>query len=212
MNRKIWIVPIIGLSAAFLSGCCVSNGVKRGQTTPSTAGGSVVAGTGTGGTINSDGSVSNVPTGTATPYSFSISGTGYVSKTVTVSAGKVLRVKFTPGTANQAIAGSGATASYSAMGVYLSAGSSTAQATPLLRNGYYGAAESTIMDLSASLPTACSASTDATCRRTVTVTVSKPNLDYYCLSYGAYCPYSQAPSNVPWNATLTIQTDDTTAL
>jgi hypothetical protein len=123
----------------------------------------------------------------------------------------VLRVKVAPGAPTQAVAGTGYTAAYSAMGVYIGVGS-TSQATPLLRNGYYGSAESTTMDLSSSLPNTCPTSTDPACRRSITVTVSKPNLDYSCLNYGMYCPYTQAPSNVPWNVTLTIQTDDTQAL
>ena len=196
------------------TGCAVSTGTSR--TSKYNADGSAV----TSGTTTTTSSTpttsttdsSSTATGTDAPIVFTVSGTGYVSKTVSVRTGKVLRVKFVPGVANQAIAGTGATANYSAMGVYLAVGSASAQATPLLNNGFYGTAQSAVVDLSSALSTTCSSGTDTTCRTSVTITVSKPNLDYYCITSGYYCPYSQAPSTVPWNATLTIQTDDTTAI
>jgi hypothetical protein len=46
----------------------------------------------------------------------------------------------------------------------------------------------------------------------VTITISHPNDDYYCLNYGMYCPWAQMYYDHPWNGTLSIQTDDTVAL
>ena len=69
---------------------------------------------------------------------------------------------------------------------------------------------SPILNFSSALPT-CS-STSSTCRQSVTITISHPNDDYYCLNYGIDCPWAQMYFDHPWNGTLSIQTDDTVAL
>jgi hypothetical protein len=141
-----------------------------------------------------------------------IEETGYVSTSFSVSAGYKLRIRFTPGIQDKNVAGTGFTPNYSKLGVYITVGSLT-QPTPMLSNGFQGgdAQSSHIMDFSQAISAGCSGGGTA-CRQDVTITVSKPNNDYWCLNWGQYCPYAHVYESHPWNGVLEIETDDTEAL
>jgi hypothetical protein len=101
----------------------------------------------------------------------------------------------------------------SQLGVYIQVGSLN-QPTEMLTNGYNGttAETSSVIDFSSSIPSGSCAGQATTCRQNVTITVNKPNDDYWCLTTGQFCPWSYVYASHPWNGTLTIQTDDTTAI
>lgn len=150
-------------------------------------------------------------TGTQAPYRVSIQGTGYDSHSVIVSVGSTLKVAFIAGKQNAEA--NGVFYPYSMLAVYLGVGTNL-QPTQLVQNGYGGstAQESTVIDLSNSFASTCSSS-DPTCRQKVTVVVTQPNSDDACINTSyASCPYAHVPSGHPWNGTLLIQTDDTTAI
>jgi hypothetical protein len=158
-------------------------------------------------------STTSTTTGTSAPYTFTVRGVGYTSTSVTVSVNSVLRVKFAPGIQDTAISGTGVYPQYSMMGVYLEVGSNN-QPTQMLTNGYGGttAETSSVIDFSSSIPNSGCYGQAATCRETVTVTVNKPNDNYWCLNAGQFCPWSDVYESHPWNGVLTVQTDDTTAI
>ncbi|MEK7691956.1 MAG: hypothetical protein AAB425_13155, partial [Bdellovibrionota bacterium] len=84
--------------------------------------------------------------------------------------------------------------------------------TPLLSNGLAETQEqSPIKNYSSAFAKLCQES-DQTCRETVTITVYKPNYDYWCFNYWMYCPHTHVYSTHPWNGTLEIETDETVAL
>lgn len=141
---------------------------------------------------------------------FKVRAVGYNSTSVTVRAGRVLRVIFVPGLQDRAVANTGFYPQYSKLGVYIGIGTSL-QATPLLDNGLRSGnmQGSQVIDLSSQISSPC-VSSDTACRSEVTITVTKPNTDYSCLNFGgAYCPYQRMYPTHPWNGTLYIQTDDT---
>ena len=157
------------------------------------------------------------------PLTFPIRATGYTTVTVNVSANKKLKAKFTPGVADTTIAGYGATAVYTKLGVYIGIGDTTSP-TALLSNGADGSAvqTSSIFDLSNKFNRTCQ-TTDTACRDTVTITVTKPNYDYFCINCALWlyqnanycnlaCPNTHVYDTHPWNGTLTVQTDDTDAI
>ena len=139
--------------------------------------------------------------------------TGYVSTQVQLNTGKTLRIAFTAGQQDSAVAGTNFTPQYSHLGVYLTVGATTVP-TDMTSNGLTDGqvGQSRTIDFSHAMTTACSASTDPTCRASVTITVSKPNYDYWCLNYGQYCPWTHVYDTHPWNGNLLIQTDDTDPL
>jgi hypothetical protein len=150
-------------------------------------------------------------TGTQAPYRVAIQGSGYDSHSVVVSTGSTLKVAFIAGKQNAEA--SGVFYPYSVLAVYMGVGTNL-QPTQLIENGYGGGTpqESTVIDLSSSFTSTCSSS-DPTCRQKVTVIVTQPNNDDACINSSyANCPYSHVPSGHPWNGTLLIQTDDTTAI
>lgn len=154
------------------------------------------------------------PTGAQSPIIQSRVGTiGAHAVTVQVQVNNVLRVRFTPGVQDQAVAGGNFEPQYSKLGVYVGAGSNS-QATEMLNNGYARGGTpqySSIIDLGSSFNHSCSAN-DPTCRQTVTITVDRPNYDYWCMNWGTGCDYVEVYSTHPWHGTLEIQTDDTQAL
>lgn len=146
-------------------------------------------------------------------YSHLIQGTGYTSVSVTVQTNRILKVQFIPGTQDRNVAGTGFTPQYSRMGVYIKVGSQS-QPTEMLGNGSSGgdAEKSRILEFSNSFTRSCNRA-DTTCRQDVTITVEKPNYDYFCLiGYFPGCPWSHVWETHPWNGTLLVQTDDTDAL
>ena len=200
---------LLTLACAFLavgcSGVSTSYKVQASGTTLDTSGSS-------GSTLSTGTSTTTTTTsGASSPYTFTVRGVGYSTTTVSVSAGQVLKVKFAPGVQDTAIAGTGVYPQYSQLGVYIGVGAST-EPTQMLQNGYDGstAQTGTVMDFSSSIPSGCSGST--TCRKNVTITITKPNNDFYCLNEGIYCPWNQVLSGQPWNGTLTVQTDDTDSI
>jgi hypothetical protein len=156
-------------------------------------------------------SPSPTPTGSP-PLSLTVRKIGYDSPyTVPVQARRVLRIKFTPGLPNETVQGTGFTPQYSQLGVFISVGTQELP-TPLLHNGLLGEQESSpIMDFSNAIPNTCPAN-EPTCRVTVTVTLRKPNYDYWCFNYGAYCSHTRVWETHPWNGELKIETDDTIPL
>lgn len=157
----------------------------------------------TAGSTTTTTTVTGVP-----PYKYLISGVGYNAKTVQVRAGQVLKVKFTAGLPSQKVDGTGFTATYSQLGVFIKVGDYE-EATELLSNGLYSGQFETshVIDLAGAIPDRC-ATNDRSCRKDVTITVYKPNYDFYCL-IGYACPYTHVWETHPWNGTLTVQTDDT---
>lgn len=159
---------------------------------------------------------SPTPSSTATPsdpvYSFRAEATGYTAVSFVVAARNILKVRFAPGIADTAVAGTNFTPNYSLMGVYIAVGGDS-RATPPLYNGFGGtpAETSSIMDFSSAFPRTCSAA-DPACREQVTITVKQPNNNYWCLNFGMGCAWTHVYDTHPWNGTLTVQTDDTEAL
>ena len=111
---------------------------------------------------------------------------------------------FTPGIQDQTVSGTGVSPQYSELGVYISVNGSS-QNTGMLSNGLYSgtAQDSPIMDFSSALSGALEA---------VTITISQPNNDYFCLNFGMYCSWTQVYQGQPWHGTLKIQTDSTVPL
>lgn len=146
-------------------------------------------------------------TKTKAPESFRVGAVGYTSTTVTVKALKTLKVKFTPGIQDQAIEDTQNYPHYSGLGVFITVGTKT-QSTPLLYNGLWGGSpQSTIIDFSSALP-----EIDGTSPQSITIKISQPNSDYWCISFGTGCPWSHVSDSHPWHGTLTVQTDDTDSL
>lgn len=152
--------------------------------------------------------------GLQSPYSVAIKGTGYDSLSVTVPVGSVLKVAFIAGTQDAEY--NGVFYPYSALAVYLGVGTNL-QPTQLVHNGYGGttAEISTVIDLSNAFTSTCQ-SGNTNCRTQVSVVITQPQDDDACINQTTYnpsaCPYSHVPTGHPWNGTLMIQTDDTTAI
>jgi len=203
------IIAVALAVSAIASGC----GDAAYRTTPNTnittatTGTTAVTATTTTSSTTSSSSVSAATSSGVPPLSFTVQGLGYTTPvTFTVSTRTVLMVEFTP--TNQL----STTGNYSQLGVYINVGSTAGQggetlATPLLPIGV----ASGVMDFSAAFTQTC-ASTDTTCRQNVVITINKPNDDYYCMSFGMYCPYTNALSTQHWYGTLSVQTDDTESL
>lgn len=157
-------------------------------------------------------SSSPAPSNNTPPLSLTVRKVGYDSPyTIQVPVRRTLKIKFTPGIPNETVQGSGFTAQYSQLGVFISVGTQE-QSTPLLRNGLLGEQESSpVLDFSGSIPQTCPES-DPACRVSVTITVRKPNYDYWCFNYGAYCSYTRVWETHPWNGELKVETDDTQSL
>jgi hypothetical protein len=214
MKRENYIS--LSIAALLLSACGATSsnfyGTSSGETlgTSSTSG-STLATTTTGTTVST--TTTTTTTGTASPITMTVRGIGYTSTSVTVSANQVLKVEFAPGVQDTAVAGTGVYPQYSQLGVYIQVGSLN-QPTEMLTNGYNGttAETSSVIDFSSYIPSGSCAGKAATCRENVTITVNKPNDDYWCLTSGQFCPWSYVYASHPWNGTLTIQTDDTTAI
>jgi major membrane immunogen (membrane-anchored lipoprotein) len=157
--------------------------------------------------------------GTYNPsISTTIRGTGYNGMaTVTVRAGKTLKVQFSPNAQDTKVAGTGFMPAYNKLGVWVSiqVGNPSANApiqgevaTNLLSMGQASA----VIDFSSFLPASCRNSTDPTCRRTITVRFTRANYDYDCINFGWGCPSSQVRPTHPWNGNVLIETDDTAPL
>jgi hypothetical protein len=154
-----------------------------GSTNTSTSG-AVVDLSGSGSTTTTDNS-SGPP-----PLSQTVSGVGYSTMTFTVRTRSVLKIRFTPGMQNSSVAGGNFAPQYARLAVFIKVGS-LEQPTALLSNGLATTQEtSSTMDFSSAFTKTC-ASTDTACRQTVTITVSKPNYDYWCYNYGLYCDHTQ---------------------
>ncbi len=148
-------------------------------------------------------------------YETRVEGVGYTSGTYEVPATTELKLRFSPGIQDQKVDGTGFSPTYSQLGVYLTVGSQTVS-SGLLSNGAADGSKtnSGILDLSpalAEMPCEDGSSTEG-CRKTVTITIEKPNYDYWCFNYGMYCPHTHVYSTHPWNGTLEIETDETVAL
>jgi hypothetical protein len=210
MKRETYI--LLSMAAAMFSACGATSAnyysVGSGSTLSSS--GSTLANSTTTSLTTT---TTSTTTGTASPIKMTIRGVGYTSTSVTVSANQVLKVEFAPGEQDTAVAGTGVYPEYSQLGVYIQVGSLN-QPTEMLTNGYNGttAKTSSVIDFSSSIPSGSCAGQASTCRQNITITVNKPNDDYWCLTTGQFCPWSYVYASHPWNGTLTIQTDDTTAI
>jgi hypothetical protein len=144
--------------------------------------------------------------GTAPLYTFRVGTIGYNSVSVKVVTHSRLRVKFTPGSQDESVPGTNFSPYYSAMGVFIAVGDreSPTALTPVETDSF-------IIDFSKAGLTACT-SDEPSCRQEVTVTVKKPNYDYWCVNYAMYCPYTHVYDTHPWHGTLTVETDDTEVL
>ncbi len=163
-------------------------------------------------TVDGSGNEMDTHSGSSTPQShgasasgaqtFKVSGVGYNSTTVSVIAGRVLKIKFSPGM--QELSGTTSSGTeplpYSILGVYIKVGNAAARPTPPLYNGYYGGTTETSpeMDFSSAI------SGDP---KQVTITIQQPNNNAICLQRYTGCPYSHVQTGEPWNGTLTVETD-----
>ena len=204
------------LMVAALSGCgSYPNSQQAGAESTSPTRKNYTTGNSEGDSTSSDGAT---PTSSArntgvAPYRYTVSGVGYDSHTFKVSAGHILKVRFTPGRQNRTQPGTSYTWQYSILGVFIEVGGNSHPTAPL-KNGYpSGQPESSsVMDFSDSIGTGC-VTTDTGCRKSVTITVNRPNNDDACINYsGYYCPYTRVPDGHPWNGTIEIETDDTNSL
>jgi hypothetical protein len=183
--------------------------VFGGTGTSTGTSGSTSGSSSSSGSSGSTGSVG----GTGVPPITSRVGTvGYNSVTLTVGTRSILKVQFAPGIQDQTVAGSGYAPSYGHLGVYIQVGTVT-QPTPMLSNGLLDGnpQKSPVMDFSKGFIPTCDPK-DTTCHQNVTITVFRPNNDYYCMNFGMYCPWAQVYSTHPWHGELSIQTDDTDPL
>lgn len=155
---------------------------------------------------------------------FLVNKTGYTEHTIEVRMKDVLRVRFVPEIPNRTVSGTGFTNTYSQLGVYIKVGD-VAEPTALLSNGLLQQQEqSVIFDFSS----AAKAAHDLEeadpvldpegefARRTVKITIKKPNYDYWCLGFGYCAPVYPEHTRVyethKWSGTLYVQTDDTLPL
>ena len=195
----------LALFASMLSACGVPS---HGQSKSKSSGYEIINvggdGSTTGTTTDAD-AANGGDTGTShlPIYSYRVSGTGYVSSSVSVQAGQTLRIRFTPGQ-------SSSNAPYTHLGVYFTVNGQS-QPSEMLGNGSYGAAleHSRIIDFSQALQ-GCTG--NPTCRQSVSITVSKPNYDYFCITTGQYCPWTRVQDGHAWNGRIEVQTDDTEIL
>jgi hypothetical protein len=211
MKRENYI--LLSITAVLLSACGATSAnyySVGGSGSTLSASGSTLATTTTGTTTTT---TTSTTTGTASPITMTVRGVGYTSVPVTVSANQVLKVEFAPGVQDTAVAGTGVYPQYSQLGVYIQVGSLN-QPTEMLTNGYNGttAETSSVIDFSSSIPSGSCAGQASTCRQNITITINKPNDDYWCLTSGQFCPWSYVYASHPWNGILTVQTDDTTAI
>lgn len=216
MFRGIRVFSLVS-AAAILSACGgatvpITKKTSSTSNVSSTSTSSINLGTGSNGTPAPTSSTTpTTPTGTNPPLTMRVGTVGYNATTVQVSTGTILKVKFTPGIQDTAIAGTGVYPQYSQLGVYITVNGYTVP-TQMLNNGRYtGQAQtSSALDFSAAIASACGS--NKTCRQNVTITIDHPNDDYWCLNYGQYCPWSYVYDTHPWHGTLTIETDDTVAI
>ena len=211
VRKKILFAHLALASAAILSGCgtyqAMPNQSQASTKTPSTPTGTSST-TSTGATT-----IATSISGSANPtQTYRVGTYGYNSATVTVYTRTVLKVRFTPGVQDQTVVGSGFSPEYSALGVYIGIGS-VSSPTPMLTNGYNKtiAEKSQVFDLSTEFTPTCAA-TNTSCTTAVTITIGKPNYDYWCLTSGQFCPWSDIYSGHPWHGTLEVQTDMTAAI
>ncbi|MDR3608702.1 MAG: hypothetical protein P4M08_15165 [Oligoflexia bacterium] len=193
----------------FLTSCALSQ--KSSSIASSTSG--VVAISPTSNSILTSTS-STASTSNTAPFVFNVSASGYTSTSVTVQAGQILRLTFAPSQASTLSNGSSTVYNYSALGVYITVGSLTLPST-MLTNGYGGttAERSPVLDFSPAL-TGCTSGTSSgtACRTSVTITISSPNSNYWCLIDGQMCPWNRVSQGQTWGGTLTVETDDTQAV
>jgi len=156
-------------------------------------------------TLSSGSSGSSSKTSLIEPYNFKIAAVGYTSTSLSVKALKTLKIKFTPGIQNEPISGTNNYPQYAGLGVFVTVGSTT-KTTPLLYNGLFGGnPQSGEIDFSSALPNNSTSSK-------ITITISQPNYDFWCINYRAGCPWSHVSDEHAWNGTLQVQTDDTDSL
>ena len=208
---------MLSITAVLLSACGATSsnyyGLSSGSTLSGTSGSTLAGSTPTTVTTTTGTTTTTTTTGTASPITMTVRGIGYNSTSVTVSANQVLKVEFAPGVQDTAVAGTGVYPQYSQLGVYIQVGSFN-QPTEMLTNGYNGTTPETssVIDFSSYIPSGSCAGKATNCRQNVTITINKPNDDYWCLTSGQFCPWSYVYASHPWNGTLTVQTDDTTAI
>jgi hypothetical protein len=207
-SKIVSLLFVAWLAAGCSAGSVVTGSTELGQQTIYTA---PPATTPTGTTTPTPTPTSTPGTGIA-PYTMRVGTVGYNSTTVQISTRSILKVTFAPGVQDQTVAGTGFEPAYGHLGVYIQVGSSS-QPTPMLSNGLLDGNPETspVLDFSSAFTPTCAA-TDTTCHQPITITITKPNNDYYCMNFGLYCAWAQVYSTHPWHGTLSIQTDDTNPL
>jgi hypothetical protein len=158
------------------------------------------------------------------PLEFSVHNIGYTAITYFhISTNHTLKVAFRADPQQGKVAGTNFTPTYTGLGVYLGVGS-VSHPTPLLYNGANGgeAQTSAPVDLSGAFTKTC-AQTDTACRQSVTIKVTQPNYDFYCVNFpggfvngdGSFVypcnppGYTHVYKTHPWYGTLFVYTDDT---
>lgn len=146
----------------------------------------------------------------APPISTRVGAIGYRSTSIDVRVNKILKIKFTPGINDEQIEGTGYSPQYSKLAVFIKVGDESV-ATPLLNNGLQEDQQSSaVIDFSDKIEGQCG--DDPICRETITITIEKPNNDYWCLNWETHCSHTHVHDTHPWNGTIMVQTDDTRAL
>lgn len=215
--RQNYILASAILGAALLfSGCGnvhgkVANSSGSSSYSPNSSAGNVVGSTtGTVGGIGNP--ISSAATSGIPPANYRVGAYGYTSTTLTVYTRSILKVRFTPGVQDQTMMGNGFSPQYSHLGVYIGVNGASSP-TEMLDNGAQGASaqRSHIFDLASSFNPTCKAS-DTNCLQPITIEITKPNYDYWCLNYGQYCSWTNVYQGHPWHGTLEVQTDLTDAI
>lgn len=139
---------------------------------------------------------------------------GYTGGTITVATNKTLKIRVTPGKADKPVEGTNYAAKYAGLGVYISV-ENYSHPTPLLGTGESGQPQqrSQIYDYSDKFTKTCPANRPD-CKQNVTVTIEKPNYDYWCFMFQQCSPnYYTHVHETHWvNVTVEIETDFTRAL
>ena len=209
MCKRVSIFILVG-TLAFLTGCGAQSLAPKKKAAAATT----TFGTGTSDPTPAP---SSTPSPTAPyigvpPISYRVGAIGYTTDSVTVDARSTLKIRFTPGVQDEKVAGTGYSPQYSKLGVYIQVGSQT-KPTPMLPNGMTDPSQdSGVMDFSRSIDTSLCSAGNPNCRVTVTINITKPNYDYWCLNFQQYCPNTTIYSTHPWHGTVQIQTDDTDPL
>lgn len=142
-------------------------------------------------------------------YRKDVSGYGQATATFTVSANRVLKMRFYAEAPDTVIQGTGMMPNYGRLAANITVNGKRL-ASGLISNGMLSARErSVVLDFSDVLPV----NSNPAARADVTVVISDVQSDTYCVIQGICNPRSQYVHSLhQWKAHLEVQTDDTEAL